>query len=186
MVHYQVATLLGKAYALFAITEIAVSKDWNIRSVFRDDDFATKNTEVNSSLGVQKEHSTSFFVPSDITPILHFRSPAHREPRLPAKGSACLVTGSPHKQKLLRCTEKQSHIVVRKTCRRQTTATIKSHKGRKIHESSSRNGNEGEVLSISMDEENSDDDAQCPYCDELFGRQEGREMCALHQVFLLV
>jgi hypothetical protein len=105
--YYQVAALLGKAYARSATIEVAVN--WFRKtevfpfqpSVFRDHDFATKTTFVDSSLGVQEEHSTCFVMLSDITPVPDFQRPSTSGNTTSLKGSACLVTGSPHKGKLL-------------------------------------------------------------------------------------
>jgi hypothetical protein len=145
-------------------------------NVFRDHDFATKTTDVDSSLGVQEERSTFFVMPSDIAPVPDFQRPSTSGNTTFLNGSACLVTGSSHKRKLLECIEKQSQTVARKTCRRQTTATRKSHKVRKKHESNSGSGNEEEeALCISTDDEDSDNDAQCPYCNKNFSEDKKGE-----------
>jgi hypothetical protein len=180
--HYQVAALFGKAYARSATIEVAVNGFRNTGifpfqpNVFREQDFATKITYVDSSLGVPEQNSTSFAMPSDITPIPDFQRPSTSGNTTSRKGSACLVTGSPHKRQLLECTDKQSQTVARKTCRRQNAATRKSRKGIKKHESSSSSGNEEEeVLCISTCDEDSDDDAQCPYCNKNFSEDKKGE-----------
>jgi hypothetical protein len=61
-------------------------------NVFRDHNFATKTTDVDSSLGVQKEHSASFVMPSDITPVPDFQRPSTSGNTTFSKDSACLVT----------------------------------------------------------------------------------------------
>jgi hypothetical protein len=180
--HYQFAALLGKAYARSATMKVAVNgfRKTGIfpfqPNVFRDHYFATKTTDVDSSLGVQEEHSTSFVMPYDITPVPDFQRPSTSGNTTSLKGSACLVTGSSHKRKLLECIEKQSQTVARKTCRRQTAATSKSRKGRKKHESNSGSGNEEEeMLCISTDEEDNDDYSQCPYCNKNFSEDKEGE-----------
>jgi hypothetical protein len=101
--HYQVAALLGKAYASFATTEVTVNgfRKTGIFSfqpnVFRDHDFATKTTDADSSLGIQEQHSTYFVMPSDITPVPDFQRPSSSGNTTSLKGSACLVTESSHK-----------------------------------------------------------------------------------------
>jgi hypothetical protein len=82
--HCQVAAFLGKAYASSATIEVAVNGFRKTEifpfqpNVFRDHDSATKTTHVDSSLGVQEEHSTCFVMTSDITPVPDFQRPSTR------------------------------------------------------------------------------------------------------------
>jgi hypothetical protein len=98
---------LGKAYARSATIEVAVNEFRKTAvftfqpNVFRDHDFATKTIDVVSSLGVPEEHSTSFVMLSDITPVSDFQRPSTSGNTASRKGSACLVTGSPHQENCL-------------------------------------------------------------------------------------
>jgi hypothetical protein len=69
---YQVAAIWKSPCALRArrISSERVSKDCFFIQCLRGHYFATKATGVDSSLGVQEEHLTSFFMPSDVTLFL--------------------------------------------------------------------------------------------------------------------
>jgi hypothetical protein len=98
-------------------------------SFFRDYDYAAICTYFGSNLGYQKDHSTLFVMPSDIAPVPDYQRPSTLENTIREFPHVlCLVTGSPHKRKLLQRIEKEYQIVARKTCGRQAiTATATDH-----------------------------------------------------------
>lgn len=183
--HYQIASLMRKAYVRAATVEVAVNgfRKTGIfpfqPNLFRECDFMEDGNQDNELNGHNGTGTTDFVKPSDVSPVPDFQKPSTSGTSVNTtpsrKSSACLVTGSPHKRKLLDAINNKR---ITAKCNLSLPGQPKNkrhpHKGRKRLESSSSEDVDDPEMS-SGDEGSDDNDATCIYCKKSFSEDKKGE-----------
>ena len=180
--HYQVASLMRKAYVRAATVEVAVNgfRKTGIfpfnPNLFRENDFLENPVNDDNLNG--PSGTTEFVRPSDVSPIPDIQKPSTSGTSNNAtpsrKSSACLITGSPHKRKLLDAINNKNSISAKRALSIQSAQPKnkrRPHKGRKRTESSSSE----EVSDSETSSDDEDTDANCIYCTKSFSEDKKGE-----------
>lgn len=203
----QIATLLGEAYLKAATMQTAVNgfRKTGIfplnPNCFDDSDFLAHEQETRQAN--QREESPTTTPRQEVRPESAIISPTDIrsvpviEPSTSARrGSALLVTGSPHKEKIQQAEEKKKKMNSKATTKKKSAPKRKLSSSETSGKSSKRNDSasqpraktrktdsssdsecksDEDILYVSTDDEDSDDDVECPLCQQNFSGDQGGE-----------